>query len=317
MAVAALGLALVMMAVGTAKSDTFGTTGNEFAIDFVDIGDVGNAADDTGYGAVSYNYRMGTYEISHNAIAKATASGMIGVTAGPWLFDRPAATITWYEAAAFANWLNTSTGHQAAYNLSWNGTAWSMELWSSGQAWQADGQNLYRHKDAYYFLPSEDEWYKAAYYDAGGSLYNDYATGSNDVPYSQDVGTDPDTAVFVGYDSGSVWNEPVEVADVNLAGGLSPYGTMAQSGNVREWMESSLDGLNNNVNANRTMRGGDLATEAEWLSSTGRYEFATPTTDNANFGFRVASVPEPSVTLLVLMAGGAWLLRKQSKKRAV
>jgi formylglycine-generating enzyme required for sulfatase activity len=288
----------------------------------VEIGDAGNAADTTTYGAVSYNYRMSIYEISHNAITKATASGMTHVTAGPWLYDRPAATINWFETAAFVNWLNTSTGHQAAYNLSWNGTAWSMALWSSGQAWQAGGENLYRHKDAHYFLPSENEWYKAAYYDpnkAGGDGgYNIYATGSDDVdvpPYSQDVGTDPDTAVFVGFDSGGVWNEPIEVADVNLAGGLSPYGTMAQSGNVREWMESALDGVNNDVNENRTMRGGDKATEAEWLSSARRYEFATPMTDNANFGFRVASlaiVPEPSSGLLLLLGGAAcWVVRRR------
>jgi len=108
---------------------------------------------------VSYNYRMGTYEISYNAIDEANVPD---VTAGPWLGNRPAATITWFETAAFANWLNTSTGHQAAYDLTWNGSAWSMNLWSSGEAWQAGGENLYRHKNAYYFLPSENEWYKAA-----------------------------------------------------------------------------------------------------------------------------------------------------------
>ena len=141
------------------------------------------------------------------------------------------------------------------------------------------------------------------------------------MPYSQDVGTDPDTAVFVGDDSGAVWNTPVEVADVNLAGGLSPYGTMAQNGNVREWMEGSVNGANNDVNANRTMRGGDLATEADQLVATMRYEFATPMTVNANFGFRVASaevVPEPSSGLLVLFGAGAayWLVRRKARSKA-
>ncbi|MFM8885029.1 MAG: PEP-CTERM sorting domain-containing protein [Chthoniobacterales bacterium] len=31
-------------------------------------------------------------------------------------------------------------------------------------------------------------------------------------------------------------------------------------------------------------------------------------------GFRVASVPEPSTAVLVLMAGGAWLLRKRWRR---
>ena len=66
----------------SAQADTFGTSGNEFTIDFVNIGNAGNAADTTGYGAVPYEYRVGTYEISKNAIDKATASGMSDVTAG-------------------------------------------------------------------------------------------------------------------------------------------------------------------------------------------------------------------------------------------
>jgi hypothetical protein len=44
----------------------------------------------------------------------------------------------------------------------------ALTLWSSAQAWQVGGQNLYRHKDAYYFLPSEDEWYKAAFHKNDG-----------------------------------------------------------------------------------------------------------------------------------------------------
>ena len=92
----------------SAQAETFGTNGNEFTIDFVNIGNTGNAADTTTYGAVPYEYRVGTYEITQNAITKATASGMSNVTAGAWSGNQPAANITWYEAAAFVNWLNTS-----------------------------------------------------------------------------------------------------------------------------------------------------------------------------------------------------------------
>ena len=128
---------------------TFGSGANTFGIDFVNIGNAGNAADTTTYGAVPYAYRVGKYEISQNAITNATASGMTGVTAGPWTGDQPAANISWYEAAAFVNWLNTSTGKTAAYDLAWDGSAWSMNLWSSEQAWTAGGTNLYRNKDAF------------------------------------------------------------------------------------------------------------------------------------------------------------------------
>ncbi len=103
----------------SAQADTFGTSGNEFTIDFVNIG---NAADTTTYGAVPYVYRVGTCEITQDAITKATASGMSNVTAGAWTGSQPAGSISWYEAAAFVNWLNTSTGNQAAYDLTFSGS---------------------------------------------------------------------------------------------------------------------------------------------------------------------------------------------------
>jgi len=155
--------AFILMPHISAQADTFGTSGNEFTIDFVNIGNTGNAADTTSYGAVPYEYRASIYEISQNDITKATASGMANVTAGAWSNNQPAANISWYAAAAFVNFLNTNSGKTAAYNLAWSGSAWSMTLQSSSNAWTAGGTNLYRNKDAFYFLPSENEWYKAAY----------------------------------------------------------------------------------------------------------------------------------------------------------
>jgi hypothetical protein len=213
----------------TLRADTFGTTGNEFTLDFVNIGNPGNANDagagggiySSPYGGVPYTYRMGTYEISQDAITKATASGLANVTAGAWTGSQPAANMTWYETAAFVNFLNTSTGHQAAYQLDAGVT--TLTLWSSAQAWQAGGENLYRHKDAYYFLPSEDEWYKAAFHQNDGVTANywDYATGSNTVPTAVASGTGAGTAVY-----DAVTSSPTAV-DSN--GGLSPYGTRGQN----------------------------------------------------------------------------------------
>ena len=51
--------AVVGSLITPVAADTFGTGGNEFTIDFVAIGNPGNAADTTGYGAVPYNYRWG------------------------------------------------------------------------------------------------------------------------------------------------------------------------------------------------------------------------------------------------------------------
>ena len=148
---------VALISVPATHADTFGNGANTFEIEFVSIGSPNNPDDTTGTpspaGKVEYAYRMGKYEISQEMIGKATDSGMTNVTAGAWSGTQPAANVSWYEAAAFVNWLNTSEGHQAAYDLTWTGSSWSMGLWSSADAWQKGGENLFRHKDAYYFLP--------------------------------------------------------------------------------------------------------------------------------------------------------------------
>jgi formylglycine-generating enzyme required for sulfatase activity len=312
----------------TIHADTFGSGLNTFTIDFASVGNAGNGSDvnnpypnggdgGTPYGGVAYNFRIGTYEISQDQIDKATASGLTNVTAGYWAGLQPAAQMTWYEAAAFANWLNTSTGHQAAYNLTQIapdifGNTWSMAVWSSGDAWQAGGENLYRHKDAYYFLPSEDEWYKAAYHKNDGVTANywDYATGSNDSPAQLLAGgTTPGFAVY-GRPSGPPEN-------VDNDGGLSPYGTRGQNGNILEWVESAFDGVNDSVSELRPVRGGFWQSGEHALRSSFR-DSDNPATSNQADGFRVASVPEPSVAF-TLTLGIAIILatrRHQQPRRA-
>jgi len=265
-------------------TEVFGSGTNTFTIDFVDIGNTNNPADASGYGAVPYGYRMATYEIPQDAIAKAAASGLSNVTAGAWTGNRPAANVSWLEAAAFVNWLNTSKGYQAAYNMIFTNGAWTVQPWSSADAWTVGGTNLYRHKDAYYFLPNENEWYKSAYYDAAATSYFPYPTASSKAPTAVGDGTTIGTAVYNG-----VTNTPAEVAN---AGGLSPYGTMGQGGNVAEWNEPTLDGSTNITI--RVVRGGNWSASASALLSTTRGS-ASQTDRSSTTGFRVATVqPRPS-----------------------
>ncbi len=298
---------LLIFSAGTVQAqDSFGTVGNEFTIDFVEVGNAGNANDagagggsySSPYGGVGYDYRISTYAISQNDITKATASDLINVSAGAHSLDRPAANISWYEAAAYVNWMNTSNGHQEAYNLTFD-SEWSMTLWGvSEQAITGvrSGTNAYRHKDAFYFLPSEDEWYKAAYHKNDGVTPNywDYATGSNSAPTAVASGTNSGSAVYGGQ-SGP--------ADVDLAGGLSPYGTMGQNGNVWEWNESAFDGFNVLTDGDRSFRGGRWLISEAFLRSSNRNDF-DPTVENSAVGFRVASIPEPSTVLLALFSVG-------------
>ena len=293
-------------------ADTFGSGANQFDVGFVPIGQPGNAADTTGApnpaGSVPYGYRMGAYEVSRDIITKANSAGGLGITMSDMTpyggngVNRPATGVSWYEAAKLVNWLNTSTGHQPAYNLS----GASLSLWPSADAWQAGGENLYRHKDAYYFLPSENEWYKAAYYSPAGVYYN-YPTGSDSAPGAVAGGTGAGTAVY---------GHPLShgPADIGSAGGLSPYGTMGQGGNVWEWMESAFDLVNDSGSEDRGVRGGYWGGPALYLGSSYRYFIGVvPSFENESLGFRVAAVPEPleSAGVIGLAALGFALWRRR------
>ncbi len=234
-----------------ATADTFGSGLDEFSIEFVTVGDIGNAPDTTGDpnpdspGSVSYSYRIGKYEISEDMIAKVDNLGgpsIQGSSRGP---DKPVSLITWLEAASFVNWLNTSTGNSVAYKFNGN----DFELWQAGDT-GFDATNPYRNSLAKYFLPSADEWYKAAFYDPTTNTYYDYATGSNTTPENVPFGTLPNTAVY-----GQPFSS-TPPADITQAGGLSPYGTMAQSGNIYEMEETDFDMVNDAVDSPRGARGG-------------------------------------------------------------
>jgi formylglycine-generating enzyme required for sulfatase activity len=218
------------------RADTFGSGANSFEIEFVRIGNPGNPPDDVTRpptffpyrvrraGAVPYPYRIGKYEISEQLIDKANALGGLGITKDTRGPDKPATCITWIEAARFVNWLNTSTGHAPAYNFVASGDrVW---IWPPTEAdW--DAGNLFCNKRAKYFLPSFDEWHKAAYYDPVADNYWDYPTSSDAIPDGIDFFGDPHfDAVF---DDGANQLGPNDIFD---GGKLNSYGVAAQGGNV-------------------------------------------------------------------------------------
>lgn len=297
-----LGVAL-LAPLSQSVADNFGSGTNTFTLDFQTVGDAGNTADGSGYGSVIYDFRVSATEVSEDVLQRAVNGGLTGVTGGAWSGDQPAAFVDWFEAAAFVNFLNTDRGYTPAYDLSWDGESWTMNLWSSGDAWQLGGENLYRHKDAYYFLPSENEWFKAAYYKGGADAgYWDYPTQEDTAPLAVAAGTLAGTAV---YDS------QTEPASVFANGGLSAYGHRGLGGNIAEWTESAWDGVNNSVGEDRAVRGGDWFGPSSLLMSSSR-DINAPLYESDFVGFRVASVPEPSTVALLLLAGLAarlWRVR--------
>ncbi len=318
--------AVMLIPWANAAADTFGSGATQFTIDFTPIGNPGNTPDLlTGRGSVSYDFRMGTYAISQDQVNAAIAAGLQNVSTDT-LHDAiklrsastsPATLASWYEAAAFVNFLNTIKGYQPAYNLSFESGVWSMTLW---EASQTDGINLYRNKSAVYVLPSLDEFYKAAYYDPskgpdGG--YWLYTTGSDTAPLP--VGGAGWNYGGFGTEAGTtVWNIASwsGSAATTGAGGLSPYGTMGQGGNVAQWLETAVDQMNDDAAENRIATGYHFASPVtEDATQLGFWSNSAPTLETDEVGFRVAAVPEPSTYALVLLGGAAsaWFMKRRRR----
>lgn len=190
----------------------------------------------------------------------------------------------------------------------------------------SNGNSITRNPGALWFLTSEDEWYKSAYYDptlSGGSGgYWDYPTRSNMAPTiatANSMGdiSNPGTNV-ANYNYGADWNDQNgNVTTVGSAGPLSDsfYGAADQGGNVWEWNEALISG------SFRGLRGGSWNYDAPYLESFPRGNFYGPMLEGSNVGFRVASLPSPAVpepgslvvwSLLGLM--GVWYAKRRVRK---
>jgi formylglycine-generating enzyme required for sulfatase activity len=261
-------------------------------IDFVNIGNAGNAADTqvmttdgtTGYGSVGYNYRIGKYEvISAQWEAFTIAAG--APTGNPSeAYDQPAnfgtvwpvSNVSWYEAAQFCNYLTSGNKGLGAYQL---GTDGSITV-DRAAAISAYGTA--------YVIPTEDEWYKAAYFKPNGSGYSLYANGTNIAPSTSDAWY-------------SIYSEPRNVAYSTQ----EQNGTYDMMGNVWEWNETFIGGFS------RGFRGGSYSSNTSTLRSSYRNGNA-PFIEADTIGFRVASVPEPC-SLVLLSLGGLALLGRRRK----
>ena len=151
--------------------------------------------------------------------------------------DKPVTFVDWYDTLRFANWLQNGQGdgdtESGAYTL------------LGDTAIPSNADSITRTVGATWFLPSEDEWYKAAYFDptldGGTGGYYLYPTRSDSTPTSATASSFGDVsnpgANVATYGNSSNWSIlPIEVTTVGGAGQLSEsyYGTSDQGGNVKE-----------------------------------------------------------------------------------
>jgi formylglycine-generating enzyme required for sulfatase activity len=289
-------------------------------INFVTIGNAGNAADTqvmttdgtTGYGAVGYNYRIGKYEVT-NAQWNAFTAAAGAPTGNDGGYDynsvytgaqQPTNNAYWYEAAQFCNYLTSGDKSKGAYLFSGNNT-------NPGYF-----QGIYREAaqttyGTIYVIPTENEWYKAAYHKNDGVTGNYwlYPTQSNSAPSNDLINPDPgNNANFWDGEDHTIGSPDYLTPVGEFENSDSAYGTFDQGGNVYEWNEALIYG------SWRVLRGGsyyDCLVAA--LASSYRGADHPDIGWGYGIGFRVAEVPEPASAFLIIC--GAALLRLHNRKR--
>lgn len=251
-----------------------GSADRDVVVDFVTVGDAGNPADTNGFGRVDYEYMIGRYEITIeqycvflNSVAKSdphglyrgkmtTDSSIVAIerfgTDGSYTYRvigdaltddtntaarfhprRPIGCVSWTAAARFCNWLHNGQG---------NGSTETGAYALNGM----QGQRVPREKNARFFLPNEDEWYKAAYYDpqaAAGGGYWAFATRSNEPPHRWKALGDAqwnreslELPNIANWDSGTSSSDTLAPVDI-FPHATSAYGCHGMSGNMAEWVE--------------------------------------------------------------------------------
>lgn len=296
-----------------------GALAQQVGIFSVLVGNPGNAANTDGRGSVATNFAISQFEITNDQYARflnsvATDSdpnGLWDVLMGgdprgginrfnavaPFKYaartnmaGKPVCFVSWADAARFCNWLHNgqpggpqgpTTTETGAYTMPGGGGPGPVA----------------RNPGAKWYLPNENEWYKAAYHDPVNAGAD--ASGTPDYwlyPTQSDAAPTPATASATGVIS----NPGANVMNINFvadwagqnghmttvgsAGPLSQsqYGTYDQGGNLDEILEpvGPTGGI--------LLRGGDWGNSNIRPRSTSRIGLPATSYGSA-LGFRVAA----------------------------
>lgn len=303
--------------------------------EFVPVGNPGNANDsgtNRGFGAVNYTYDIGKYDVTLtqytvflNAVAKAdpfnlyntsmasdpTVAGIQRTGAsGNYSYSvigdgqRPVTYVSWFDAARFANWVQNGQP---------TGVAETAGTTETG-AYTLNGQQsgiINKNANAQVWIPTESEWYKAAYYDPTlngglGGYWQDATKGTGTL--GNTLGNDPHQANFFNGTTYSVGGSGGTTAVGAFGMSVGAYGTFDQSGNVYNWTDGTF------LSSSRIIRGGAWDSASAFYLSSADRGTADPGDETADMGFRLAMVPEPA-GWLSLATGAALLLGRRRRKR--
>ncbi len=311
------------------------------SLGLVTVGNPGNAGELSGddlnvgpkrvCGAVGYVYDVGKYEVTAgqyceflNAVAKTDtytlyngrmdydadpASGGCNIkrsgTSGSYSYDvtphwanRPVNYVSYWDACRFANWLHNGQPTDVQGPSTTERGAYTLDGYNGPEGW-----TIQRNECARWVVPSEDEWYKAAYHKNNGATgdYWDYPTSSDTAPGRDMADAAGNNANF--YDNGFLLDSPYYRTEAGeFENSDSPYGTFDQGGNVYEWNESIIYN-------GRSVRGGSLGKNVGGLLAPNRYFYYSPSFEAYTVGFRIVGVPEPAA--LLLTAAGMLTVRRR------
>ena len=232
----------------------------------------------------------------------------------------PVVQINWSRAARFVNWLANGQGSGSTESGVYDMSVFASNSFATPPP---------RAGNAQFFIPSEDEFYKAAYYDptknGGAGGYWQYGTRSDTAPASVAPPGTTDSANIGAGSSGSSGGagastmattgagfdrDVIYLTDVgSYTAAMSHYGLSDVDGLVYNWTEATRPNINFPDQSLPVYRGGswqynDLASGAAFRNSgngagvnNGQFQY---------WGFRVgtvAAVPEPSSLALLAGAG--------------
>jgi formylglycine-generating enzyme required for sulfatase activity len=234
---------------------------------------------------------------------------------------QPANFVSWLDAARYANWEQNGRPVGAQGPSTTEAGAFDLTVPDPSTTAIADVASTIS-------LPTEDEYYKAAYFDpslgAGGGYWA-YPIQSDSPPIPA-IAT-PDGRVgntggdVANFDEQADWNgQDGNVTAVGTSGAMSFYGGADLGGNVEEWLsndaESGAGGLQ------RVVRGGGYASTSDQLASTAGSSLRDevlrdPLLEGSDGGFRIVRiVPEPGMPSLLLWGVMAMAARERLRRRS-
>jgi len=318
----------------------------DYGHNFITISDAGNAAYDrednlgftTGRGSVDYEYRIAQTEVTSAQFVdflngwRSSGGALNALGASNWggFFDgsqwsvfpgqelHPVGGFSWREAAMYTNWLhngkptNNLDGFQSgAYDTS--------TFTFTTDPRPAFGDQTTRSPGAKYWIPSYDEWIKAAHYDpnkdgqgdGGWWLYSD-SSDTQPVPGMPGVG---ETSAGVDISPSDAFDIPL----MSYPETQTPWGLLDTSGGGTEWTEEWHAVNGPDERERRVWQGNAAGTQTwnpldkfsgadiAWRSGSDR-----PNLNSIRLSLRVASaIPAPGVGVGLVCGFGFFAQRRR------